>query len=193
MTEAKRIPAIPTEYQGIRFRSKLEAKYAKAFDLLGIPWVYEEINFEFDDGTRYAPDFYFPDSKQFFEVKGLMTPEDKHKIVQLARAGNTVIVGGPNGKLLYLNGTPDGLFNPDTLSDDAYQWIGNRFSTREDWFGGYPLDHVFVAECVKCHKRSFMDSTDNYKCPCCGAYDGDHYIQSVTWECDDLFSEVFSE
>ena len=191
MTEARRIPAIPTEYRGITFRSKLEAKYAKAFDILQMPWVYEEINYQFDDGTMYAPDFYFPDSKQFFEVKGLMTPGDKHKILQLARAGNTVIVGGPNGGLLYFNGTPDGWYNPSTLPQDALNWDQSNEEDDDDSFGGYPFDDVFVAECVMCHKRSFMDGSDTYRCPCCGAYNGDNLISSITEICDDFFSEVF--
>lgn len=47
-----RIPAIPTEYNGIRFRSRLEAKWACFFDLLGWKWAYEPI-----DLAGYIPDF----------------------------------------------------------------------------------------------------------------------------------------
>lgn len=43
---------IPTLYQGIEFRSRLEAKWAAFFDLLGWRWEYEPI-----DGDGYIPDF----------------------------------------------------------------------------------------------------------------------------------------
>ena len=61
MGKAKTLKAIPTTYKGIQFRSKLEAKYARAFDKLGIVWIYEGGGFLFDDGTAYCPDFYMPD------------------------------------------------------------------------------------------------------------------------------------
>lgn len=43
---------IPTLYKGIRFRSRLEAKWAVFFDLVGWSWVYEPFDL---DG--YIPDF----------------------------------------------------------------------------------------------------------------------------------------
>jgi len=46
------IPAIPTTYRNVRFRSRLEAKWAAFFDLLGWPWLYEPI-----DLNGYIPDF----------------------------------------------------------------------------------------------------------------------------------------
>lgn len=94
----RRIPAIPTDYNGIRFRSKLEARYAKAFDSLNISWEYEGIGFEFDDGTRYCPDFHLPKTDQFFEVKGAMDQVDGHKIYSLAQEYD-VIVGDCDGFL----------------------------------------------------------------------------------------------
>ena len=44
--------AYPTIYQGCRFRSRLEAKWAAFFDAVGWPWEYEPLDF---DG--YIPDF----------------------------------------------------------------------------------------------------------------------------------------
>jgi hypothetical protein len=51
-TEAPRIAAIPTQYAGVNFRSRLEAKWAAFFDLNGWAWEYEPIDF---DG--WIPDF----------------------------------------------------------------------------------------------------------------------------------------
>lgn len=46
------IPAIPTRYAGVNFRSRLEARWAAFFDLLSWRWEYEPI-----DLAGYIPDF----------------------------------------------------------------------------------------------------------------------------------------
>lgn len=63
------IKPIETEYNGYLFRSKLEAQWAVVFDSLGIRYEYEPEGFELEDGTRYLPDFYFPDQYTYGEVK----------------------------------------------------------------------------------------------------------------------------
>lgn len=80
------IKAIETEYNGYRFRSRLEARWAVFFDSLKIPWVYEPEGIEINR-LSYLPDFYLPDCKQFFEVKGVMKSFDKNKIDALISAG----------------------------------------------------------------------------------------------------------
>lgn len=62
--------AIETHYKGYRFRSRLEARWAVFFDQLGIDWQYEPEGFEFNDGSRYLPDFYLPDMDLWVEIKG---------------------------------------------------------------------------------------------------------------------------
>lgn len=44
--------AIPTEYAGVRFRSRLEARWAAFFDNIGARWQYEPV-----DLVGYIPDF----------------------------------------------------------------------------------------------------------------------------------------
>ncbi|APY14300.1 hypothetical protein GJU94_13935 [Brucella sp. 10RB9214] len=46
------IKAIPTEYAGVQFRSRTEARWAAFFDLVGLKWDYEPLDLE-----RWAPDF----------------------------------------------------------------------------------------------------------------------------------------
>jgi len=75
--EQMRIKAIPTEYKGIKFRSKLEATYARLFDKQNLSWEYEPKSFDFGEigyGTGrhliyYTPDFLI-ENKFYFEVKG---------------------------------------------------------------------------------------------------------------------------
>jgi hypothetical protein len=46
---------IPTVYEDVRFRSRLEARWATFFDALGWPWEYEPV-----DLGGYIPDFVLP-------------------------------------------------------------------------------------------------------------------------------------
>jgi len=66
-----KVKVLETEYRGIRFRSRLEARWAVFFDQLEIEYEYEPEGFEFDDGTRYLPDFWLPtfDGGMYVEVK----------------------------------------------------------------------------------------------------------------------------
>lgn len=63
------IKPIETVYQGYRFRSRLEARWAVFFDTAGIRWEYEKEGFELSDGTRYLPDFWLPDLNCWVEIK----------------------------------------------------------------------------------------------------------------------------
>lgn len=84
------IRAIETEYNGYRFRSRLEARWAVAFDAMGIKYEYEPEGYVLHDGTLYLPDFKLTNVRRrndggepkplYVEVKGAMTPEDMHKI-----------------------------------------------------------------------------------------------------------------
>lgn len=72
------IKAIETEYKNYRYRSRLEARWAVYFDTLGIAYEYEKEGFEFEDGTRYLPDFWLPVVKMWAEVKPCaFTDEEK--------------------------------------------------------------------------------------------------------------------
>lgn len=51
------ISPIETEYDGRRFRSRLEARGAIFFNQVGLPYEYEGYEM---DGIRYLPDFYIP-------------------------------------------------------------------------------------------------------------------------------------
>lgn len=76
--------AIETVYNGYRFRSRLEARWAVFFDTLGVTYEYEPEGYELDDGTRYLPDFYFPEWACFGEVKPVALDIDEfHKTAGL--------------------------------------------------------------------------------------------------------------
>lgn len=72
--------AIETFYNGYRFRSRLEARWAVFFDAMDVRYKYEPEGFVLGDGTCYLPDFYLPDLNIWVEAKGQLTNSDIKKI-----------------------------------------------------------------------------------------------------------------
>ena len=64
------IKAIETVYNGYRFRSRLEARWAVFFDAMHIKYEYEPEGFVGWNDVKYLPDFYIPEEKVYIEVKG---------------------------------------------------------------------------------------------------------------------------
>ena len=162
------IKPIETIYNGYRFRSRLEARWAVFFDALGVKYEYEPEGFKLSDGTLYLPDFYLPESKAFFEVKGVMNDTDMHKVEQLIEdSGRPCIIG---------------------YSDFT-------FEACDDWWEGiYKLTSKACSVLVKCRvcgKYYFSGISGSYICQCCDAYDGDSYFDVVCWgNIDDCEDEV---
>jgi len=74
------IKSIDTEYDGYLFRSRLEARWAVYFNEMGIRYIYEPVGVILTDGSKYLPDFYFPDLESWAEVKGTMLDSfDNHR------------------------------------------------------------------------------------------------------------------
>lgn len=66
---ARQIIPIPTEYRGVLFRSRTEARWATLLDLMGIRWEYEAEGYQLQS-CWYLPDFWLPQFNAFAEVKG---------------------------------------------------------------------------------------------------------------------------
>lgn len=80
---------IETPYEGYRFRSRLEARWAVFFDALGIKWEYEKEGYELSRGhlssLYYLPDFWLPELDCWIEIKGVKpTPQEEAKAHYLA-------------------------------------------------------------------------------------------------------------
>jgi hypothetical protein len=63
------IKAIQTNYNGILYRSRIEARWAIFLDNLQIPFEYEKEGFELPSG-KYLPDFWLPNQEYWIEIKG---------------------------------------------------------------------------------------------------------------------------
>jgi hypothetical protein len=60
---------VPTRYENVLFRSRLEARWAVYFSMRKWSWVYEPQRFKLKNGKSYLPDFYLPDFHCHIEVK----------------------------------------------------------------------------------------------------------------------------
>ena len=106
---------LPTEFRGIRYRSRTEARWAVFFSALGIAAMYEPEGYQLDDGTCYLPDFFIPAGDIYIEIKGEEpSPEEKEKCQQLSRGTGKIVllmagdVGGP-GRKFSPNQNSDGI------------------------------------------------------------------------------------
>lgn len=84
------IKAIETRYNGYRFRSRLEARWAVFFDALNIK--YEPEGFDLGNGMWYLPDFRLPEMGCWIEVKGVEpTRKEKSKCEALAQGTHETV------------------------------------------------------------------------------------------------------
>lgn len=95
------IKAITTYYNGYKFRSRLEARWAVFFDAAKIRYEYEPEGFRLENGLCYLPDFYLPDENMYVEVK----PPRKGAWKDIAKAGR--FIGNGIDTLLILPNIPD--------------------------------------------------------------------------------------
>lgn len=107
------IKPIETVYNGYRFRSRLEARWAVFFDASGIRYEYEPDGFEVD-GEKYLPDFYLPELDVYAEVK----PEDLSRIDEICKAAR-VCCYATNKILILLGEIPN--------IEECGLWVYNAF------------------------------------------------------------------
>lgn len=141
---------IETEYNGYKFRSRLEARWAVFFDSLGIKYEYEPEGFLLDDGSMYLPDFRVrccgtrgdcdPDKAfdLYIEVKGRLTDADMKKIEMFAGFDKyadshyEIIKGNP---VLIVGNIPNA---GEEYGFWEYDWFFSYLFIDGDDYGAYP-------------------------------------------------------
>lgn len=71
------LKAIETVYNGYKFRSRLEARWAVFFDTLKVEYLYESEGFDLGDGIWYLPDFYIPLIETWIEIKPIKPSQEE--------------------------------------------------------------------------------------------------------------------
>lgn len=163
------LEAVPTDYQGTRFRSRLEATWAETLDRLGVTWEYEPELITLPSGVRYLPDFRLPAIGAWLEVKGDGVPriEKTHEFARAMacacnplacecrwRGGEIIIVGHP----------PRILRRP---GDYRRAWWAN-------WSG--VLGGAWFVRCDACDVTGWTSSA---QCRACKAHFTGHLIAAV--------------
>ena len=153
--------SIPTWYNGVHFRSKLEADWATFFDRHRIVYAFEPEGFQFD-GIFFLPDFWLPELKTIVEVKGVFDDSDTAKLDGLWEATR------PPAEKWYA---------PQLLIVIAGAPVGERFTV----YQGMPLcwGNASLSQCRQCGRWWFYDSAGGWYCRGCGAYNGDHHIRET--------------
>lgn len=100
--------AIPQSHNGIRYRSRTEARWAEFWALAEIPFEYEPEGFDLD-GEWYVPDFRV--GGLYFEVKGV-EPNDRErrvaeKLAAITKAPVVIADGNPGASKLICFGIGD--------------------------------------------------------------------------------------
>lgn len=156
------IKAIETRYNGYRFRSRLEARWAVFFDKMGIEYIYELDGFErtLDGGEtiRYLPDFYFPKCGLFGEVKGVanrgqLSEEDLDKLYWM------IDFDGPCARGIVMLG--DIPYSPFARSMAWAIWKHKEETTLWGYaVGDEPtndIDHSLPTDYISCEPIRFAD------------------------------------
>ena len=143
---------IETVYNGYRFRSRLEARWAVYFDTLGIEYEYEKEGFDLGERGWYLPDFWLPQVSMWAEVKGkAFTSEEYMKASVL---GNVLLLDGlPDYRTYYV--AKNGAFQDDYLICNCHGYLEKegRFYNNTEFYGLFPDE---MKHLVKSQYGQFM-------------------------------------
>lgn len=163
--------AIPTRYRSVQFRSRLEAKWAACFDLLGWPWEYEPI-----DLNGYIPDFVLGFHRPLLvEVKPALTLEElvpHRKRIEASGWQHEALIVGARWW--------DGASAQCSYSDEA-PVVGD---VGEGNGVGWGWDRCELFHCLECGKPSLVESYGYWQCKRSGCYSGNNHIgvlSSAQW------------
>ena len=159
----RNIKAIKTKYKSNWFRSRLEAKWAKYFDVLGIEYVYEPEGFSFENET-YLPDFLIM-GNTYIEVK----PKEptKEYIDKLKRFVKSIdgflilLVGEPKPKdyvSYFINGDNGPVEEMDVFFNSYTVW---KWGEKAIFWGNYYFskgDEFYEKDLANCRKANNINN-----------------------------------
>jgi hypothetical protein len=140
--------SIKTKFNGVEYRSKLEARWAVFFNHYGLKYEYEPESFRLINGIVYCPDFYLPELDHYCEVKPLIIKPEQGYLIYNFGGGNLVCLKKSEYDKLMLFEKPISLLCGLPLDRNFINFHGI-----EDWNGSlnYPCwerDHWRWWSCV---------------------------------------------
>ncbi len=115
-----------TRYNNVKYRSRLEARWAVFFKTLGVAFEYEPMTFDTSLGW-YLPDFYLPKTDWFVEIKPTEpTVEEVIKARDVSYQGYKIgiLAGPPNAKIqaVFFIGGKEVFFSPGYYQRVSSYW-----------------------------------------------------------------------
>ena len=147
------IKPIETYYNGYRFRSRLEARWAVFFDSVGIEYQYEPEGFAISN-IRYLPDFYLPKADRWVEIKSKkLSKSEIEKCSAFCEAQDqdgvkfTIFIGQPFDNLLGMKqgkdaGTVAVTLDPNEASIMGIQGFSYEWKTYDYGKPGGEMRHI---------------------------------------------------
>lgn len=158
------IKPIETLYNGYRFRSRLEARWAVFFDALGIKYEYEKEGYDLGELGWYLPDFWLPEYGWVFDVKPYIP--DAIEREKIFATGAKILVGSPwitidrygdiqksdyvilgeedgyttEGLFAICRSCLESLMIAGTAISIGEGWIDNQSAESPGWGGWWPCD-----------------------------------------------------
>jgi hypothetical protein len=145
----------PIEING--FKSKLE-KIASEWltEICGLKIIYEPFTYKTKIGN-YTPDFYAPETNQYFECKPNLEFANIELYKQFCKEKETdLIIITPN--------------NIGAIEFPKHEIAWQHNSEIESIFDKLTL----LIQCQNCGKNSFCSNEGSYHCRACNFHDGDH-------------------
>ena len=163
-----KIKAIPTTYSGVKFRSNMEANFAKWCDDWNINWMYEPEGFVLDNKC-YLPDFYLKENKIIVEIKPLFFIKETNKMDILFDSEEfdgigLLVVEMVREKLNIIKYSP-----PEKGDCGEFPEAGEEMiiDMQRIWF--YPDEFGCVWFCFECGALNIVTPlTSRMSCVCCG-------------------------
>jgi len=167
--------AITTTYDGIEYRSRLEARWAAFMKNVGWDIVYEPF-----DGDGYIPDFLVQGpNPMLVEVKPAVTLAEYQAAVPKAEKGlaahwsHDILIVGASPVTAALCQGPCRLFDEtcQTCRPNAVGWLG-EYMGRFEGFSGWDWDSGVWGDCPGGHGISVFHATQSFHSRPCNCYDG---------------------
>lgn len=178
--------AIPTKYNGVQFRSRLEARWAAFFDLCGWPWEYEPLDL---DG--YIPDFILTLHRAVLvEVKPIVRWPCGVKQCVDARCYHDAEITDAFEKVRSSGWVDEAVVVGATLQSE--DWTGFPLT-----LGHFAIDQnldetvrllsvssigtaCVAMWCSHCDRPSFCSAEWSWRCRVCGVYEGNETLDLKT-------------
>lgn len=165
-----------TFYNGVWFKSNLEARVAEALDDLGVRWEYETRCFRDRryEGGQYTPDFWLPECFAYLEVAGVIDERHMNNALVFCETQNVV------NPRFYKECNPYAEEDFEEWTHHGDPWLSES-SPSFMFVNGEgrilnPLCMDMPVEIAGCRDHSnhisFIDITDSWACRICGSHDG---------------------